>query len=297
MKKCYKINLELVPLYKEDDKMALLELEENKECLEIIPEELKERFLAAQSNKYKIDKECADKIHNNISLIVHYNKIKNHNKYKLFTLLAQYIIDDFVVRLINRCNDYLTSIYDIKNICLEDIESKEGLDKFKAKLESINQPWLTWFYKDFFKEQESIANDLLVNSIEDVVRIKKIGSNILKKIDRKDKKSSEYIAFLCQAIYQFSDKLKMNNFVKEQNSLLKELYDLYCFESEKFDEKVKIDGDKMTIITDRNIKDESCNLNIKSSCDIYIVSEFKNNFEKKRKYNFKNYFKEYENEY
>lgn len=245
-----------------------LENKETQAYLNILPVEIRNKFLKVQKDKYKVDKEYANTIHNDISILIHYGDREDFGINDIYTILAEYTINKFTIKLLKIYNKYLSQKYKIHNLDLQDIAYKDNINEFRDKLKSIDEEWMKWFYLEFFKEYKSIINGLRVRSIDEVIRINKIGENILKDINKRDNSDNdEYLMYLFQAIYEFSDKLKVNDFVNKQNILFKELYNLYS------DKDWQPDGNKFINEFHQTAKIKGCKMNIESTCKIFAYQD------------------------
>lgn len=183
---------------------------ENSESREII-KKLQENN---EINKYKINSKFTGKYHDKISHIYNYDKTSP----RLFTFLADNIIDDIVLDILNDINEYLEEKLDIENIKFTEKDT-EKYSKYQQSLKnSINEPeikLLKWANTEFMDLVDYLNSTLYIADEDKFIRFMKITKNYKKKIEKLKTKSDDklYIINIIQSFTDFKDKLIKNKFI------------------------------------------------------------------------------------
>lgn len=217
--KYYTIKLEVVFYRMEEVKMKTLDKE--MKYADLLPREIILKIQDAEKNKYKTNQRAAE-VHNKIPIILH-NKRK-YKPYRMYNLLGQTIINNFIIDLTRRFNDYLSTKYKIDNLELDKVNSFNDIEAYELKLEAIDENWLDWFYNTFLSEQEMIRTLMLIQSLDDFLKICKIANNIIEDIDKTSNITSDFYLYnLCQSFSKFRDKMKKIGIIKKENFYLQEI--------------------------------------------------------------------------
>lgn len=196
-------------------------------------EDLKAKLVKnQQQNKYILEDDVEEKIHNNISFIYNYESQFGNDKEKtiLFTRLSLILIEDLTLQIMENINRYISNKYNKSNFKLKNRIKKNDYRKFSTFLEteiknSKDEKIIRWVTLEFLEKLEFIESTLLIENEENFLRLEKIVSNYKKSID--DIESIENIKTaieLIQNFYDLQDKLYKNKFIGELNRLAKKIF-------------------------------------------------------------------------
>jgi len=196
-------------------------------------EDLKAKLVKnQQQNKYILEDDVEEKIHNNISFIYNYESQFGNDKEKtiLFTRLSLILIEDLTLQIMENINRYISNKYNKSNFKLKNRSKKNDYRKFSTFLEteiknSKDEKLIRWVTLEFLEKLEFIESTLLIENEEKFLRLEKIVSNYKKSID--DIESIENIKTaieLIQNFYDLQDKLYKNKFIGELNRLAKKIF-------------------------------------------------------------------------
>lgn len=204
---------------------------ENKDKNKIYLKELKDKLMKDyKETKYIIEKNYEKKLHNDISLIINYEFDEDeyinivHNT-RLYTELASYIIKDFVLKIINITNRYLSEKHNINNFALRKRNDITEYDNFMNKLNNLkgtkDEELIKWISLEFLDKVEFIESTLLIDCIDKFLRVEKITTNLENKLEQYISVEDYDIVEVIQLFYDFKDKLSKNNFIGDKNKLNK----------------------------------------------------------------------------
>lgn len=196
-------------------------------------EDLKAKLVKnQQQNKYILEDDVEEKIHNNISFIYNYESQFGNDKEKtiLFTRLSLILIEDLTLQIMENINRYISNKYNKSNFKLKNRSKKDDYRNFSTFLEneiknSKDEKIIRWVTLEFLEKLEFIESTLLIENEEKFLRLEKIVSNYKKSID--DIESIENIKTaieLIQNFYDLQDKLYKNKFIGELNRLAKKIF-------------------------------------------------------------------------
>ena len=185
-----------------------------------------------QQEKYILDDEIEEKIHNNISFIYNYESEFGTDKENtiLFTRLSLILIEDLTLRLIKNINKYISNKCNMSNFKLRNRRETDNYQEFLSSLEtkiidSNDEKIIKWVTLEFLEKLEFIESTLLIENEEKFLRLERIVSNYKKNIDEIESiENKKIVVNLIQDFYDFKDKLYKNKFIGEFNRLYKKIF-------------------------------------------------------------------------
>lgn len=203
----------------------------DKNCISI--EDLNKRLMERyKENKYIVDEEYENELYNKISLIYNF-RLNNNNeeeakiyKTNLYTKLALHILNNFMLDILQKVNEFISEKYEIDNFILSNKNDFKLYNRFIDQLENIidtkEEDIIKWTFVSFLDEIDFMETTLFITEEDQLIRFEKISGNIKRKIEKsKNNNNNKYIILLIQYFYEYKDKLYKNKFIGKTNLLFK----------------------------------------------------------------------------
>ncbi|MCK8827023.1 hypothetical protein MWH25_04575 [Natroniella acetigena] len=239
-------------------------------------------------DKYIMNDEYEEKLHNNISIIFNYkfnqsNEGELDYKIEFYNELSSFIIKDFALYIIYVINKYISNKYEINDFEMKKRNRIKSIEQFRSKIENINpedEKMIEWVYLKLMKETKFMERTIIAKNIEDFLRIEKIVSNTKRRIDELDliKEHKNRIEII-QNFYNCKDKLLKNNFIGHKNKLIKYAQENdWKVRNEEIQAKFNYQVDDIPLTETRTIKPrKKSNQNIKvKKCALISKKEGEN---------------------
>lgn len=198
-------------------------------------EELDKRLLEKyRENKYIIDDHYEEELYNKISIVYNYrfnteNREDIVNKTNLYTQLALYILNDFILYVLQNINKYISKKHQIEDFRLNQKRNYEVYSDFINELQNITdtkeEKLIKWTYLSCLNEITQMESTLFIVEEDQLIRFEKITSNTKRKLKSLEEsiENEEYVIALIQNFYEYRDKLKKNKFIGKKNRVRKNI--------------------------------------------------------------------------
>lgn len=194
-------------------------------------EELKDRLMREYyDSKYNINSKYEEELHNELSIIFNYifeEEVDNYvHKMRLYSKLSLLMIRDFILDIMHIVNNYISEKYHIQNFELKNRNEDILLKKFHSKMESIkntkDERLIRWVTDELLEQTDFIESTFFINHTDEFLRVEKILTNSKRELEELNFTiEPRYIINIIQIFYNFKDKLKKNNFIGENNRIIK----------------------------------------------------------------------------
>lgn len=90
---------------------------------------------------------------------------------------------------------------------------------------------------------EEIINNLCIGDFQDILRLKRVGDNTIHRMEQ----NSKSLPCLIELFYQYYDKLKANNYIKQDYYSCRKMLEFYKKHQESKKEKIQKEIFKITL--------------------------------------------------